>query len=354
MNFDVSTLPDDADVLKGIITQIQECYDRETNLLLEQIRHLRAQLFGRKSEKGAAGALAQPLPLFDMPEPDLSEDSVSEKEIEVPAHTRKRGRRALPEELPRVNVVHDLAEEEKICGCGCELSRIGEEVSEQLDIVPAKIQVIRNIRPKYACRQCEGVEDEGPTVRIAPAPPQIIPKSIVTPSLLAHVLTGKFVDAVPFYRQERQFERLGIEISRTSMCNWAMKAAAACLPLLNLLQDEVLAGYLINIDETTVQVLAEPGRDPTEKSYMWIFRRGDPEKPALIYQYHPRRSGDVAAVFLRGYKGYVQTDGYSGYDFLDSEQDIEHIGCWAHARRKFNDVVKAQGKNLNRGFINID
>jgi transposase len=355
MNFSVSTLPDDTESLKQMLVSLgedfvdlQKRYDQETDLLLEQIRHLRAQLFGRKSEKGSADALAQPLPLFDMPEPDLSEESVSEKEIEVPAHTRKRGRRSLPEDLPRVEVVHDLADDEKVCGCGSELSRIGEEVSEQLDIVPAKIQVIRNIRPKYACRQCEGVEDDGPTVRIAPAPPQIIPKSIVTPSLLAHVLTGKFIDALPFYRQEKQFERLGIEISRTSMCSWAMKAAEACIPLVNLLQDEILSGCLINIDETTVQVLAEPGRDPSTKSYMWIFRRGDPEKPALIYQYHPTRSGDVAAAFLRGYKGYVQTDGYSGYNFLDSEQDIEHIGCWAHARRKFKDVVKAQGKNRKK------
>jgi len=341
-----SALPDNPELLKQIIVDLQGRYDKETGLLLEQIRLLRAQLYGRKSEKGFTDSQAQPLPLFDMPEPEIV---APEEKVEVPAHTRKKsGRKPLPEELPRVEIVHDLAAEEKICGCGSELSRIGEEVSEQLDIVPAKIQVIRNIRPKYACRRCEGVEDNGPSVKIAPPPPQIIPKSIVTPSLLAHVLTGKFVDAVPFYRQEKQFSRLGIEISRTSMCSWAMKAAEACTALFNLLQDEVLSGYLINIDETTVQVLAEPGRDPTTKSYMWIFRRGDPEKPVLIYQYHPTRASVVAATFLRGYKGFVQTDGYSGYDFLDSEPDIEHIGCWAHARRKFKDVVKAQGKDRKK------
>jgi transposase len=346
MSFDAATLPDDPESLKRIIADLQDRYNRETDFLLEQIRHLRGQLFGRKSEKGTGSEQVQQLPLFDMPEPNPDGESApAEQEVVVAAHTRgKRGRKPLPQDLPRVEVVHDLPEDEKICGCGNGLSRIGEEVSEQLDIIPAKIQVIRHVRPKYACKQCEGVEDEGPTVRIAPPSPQIIPKSIVTPSLLAHVLTGKFVDAVPFYRQERQFERLGIDVSRASMCNWAMKAATACLPLVNLLQDEILSGHLINIDETTVQVLVEPGRPPTSKSYMWIFRRGDPEKPVLLYQYHPTRSGDVAATFLRDFKGYVQTDGYSGYDFLDSEQDIEHIGCWAHARRKFKDVVKAQGK----------
>jgi len=315
MEFDTSTLPDNADLLKRTIVDLQERYDKETGLLLEQIRHLRDKLFGRKSDQVAAGS-AVPLPLFDMPEPDDSDlPDEEKKEVHVPAHTRRKsGRKPLPENLPRIEVVHDLSAEEKICSCGCELSRIGEEVSEQLDIVPAKIRVIRNIRPKYACRQCDGVEDKGPTVKIAPVVPRIIPKSMATAGLLAYVLTAKFVDALPFYRQEKQFERLGIELNRSTMCNWAMKAAAACQPLLNLLREEVLAGSLVNVDETTLQVLKEPGRDPTTKSYMWIFRRGDPDKAALIYQYHPTRAGDVAAEFLRGYEGYVQTDGYSGYD----------------------------------------
>jgi transposase len=233
------------------------------------------------------------------------------------------------------------------------LSRIGEEVSEQLDIIPAKIQVIRNIRPKYACKQCEGIKDEGATVKIAPVPPQIIPKSIVSPGLLAHILTGKFIDHLPFYRQEKQLRRLGVDVSRTSMCNWAMKAAEVCQPLLNLLQDEILAGSYVNVDETTLQVLSEPGRSPTTKSYMWIFRRGDPKKTALVYQYHPTRGGDAAKAFLRGFQGYVQTDGYSGYNFLDEEKDISHIGCMAHARRKFMDVIKAQGKNRKSGSADI-
>jgi transposase len=279
-----------------------------------------------------------------MPEP--AQEDESEEKVHVPAHDRrKRGRKPLPEELPRVEVVHDIDDADKICACGCQLSRIGEEVSEQLDIIPAKMQVIRHIRPKYACKNCEGVEDDGPTVRIAPVPPRIIPRSIATPGLLAHILTGKFVDHTPFYRQEKQFHRLGVEISRTSMCSWAMQTATVCQPLLNLLIDEVLSGFLIQADETTLQVLMEPGRDPTTKSYMWIFRRGDPEKTVLIYQYHPTRGGDVAKAFLRDFEGCVQTDGYSGYDFLDHDENIRHIGCWAHARRKFMDVVKAQGKN---------
>ncbi len=207
------------------------------------------------------------------------------------------------------------------------------------------MQVIKHIRPKYACKNCEGVEDDGPTVKIAPVPPRIIPRSIATPGLLAHILTAKFVDHTPFYRQEKQFQRLGVEISRTSMCSWAMQVAASSQPLLNLFIDEVLSGFVIQADETTLQVLQEPGRDPTTKSYMWIFRRGDPKKPVLIYEYHPTRGGDVAKAFLGDFEGCVQTDGYSGYNFLDHEEKIRHIGRWAHARRKFMDVIKAQGKN---------
>jgi len=128
-----------------------------------------------------------------------------------------------------------------------------------------------------------------------------------------------------------------------------MQAASACQSLLTLLEDEILAGSFINIDETTVQVLKEPGRDPTSKSYMWIFRRGDPQKTVLLYQYHPTRAGDVANAFLGDFQGTVQTDGYSGYNFLDHQKGVRHIGCWAHARRKFTDVTKALGKNRKAG-----
>ena len=353
MNIDAVTLPDTPSGLKeiivglhGQIAGLREAHDKETGILLEQIRHLRAQLFGRKSEKIQGGP--QTLPLFDMPEP-AQEDEAEEK-VHIPAHNRrKRGRRPLPENLPRIERIHDIDDADKICACGCELSRIGEEVSEQLDIIPAKMQVIRHIRPKYACRNCEGVEDDGPTVKIAPVPPRIIPRSIATPGLLAHILTAKFVDHTPFYRQEKQLQRLGVEISRTSMCSWAMQVASASQPLLNLLIDEVLSGFLIQADETTLQVLLEPGRDPTTKSYMWIFRRGDPDRPVLIYQYHPTRGGDVAKAFLFDFEGCVQTDGYSGYNFLDYDENIRHIGCWAHARRKFTDVIKAQGKKRKSG-----
>jgi Transposase and inactivated derivatives len=202
------TLPDDIAILKQIIATLEDRYAKDTAFLREQIRLLRSQIFGRKSEK-VLDCVADQVPLFDEVAPSVPEEKETAG-ITVPSHVRKKsGRRPLPENLPRVEVIHDLAEEEKTCGCGCMKSRIGEEVSEQLDIIPARIQVLRHIRYKYACRQCEGIEDDGPTVAIAPVPVQLIPKSIASAGLVAHVLTAKFVDALPFYRQEGQFKRLG-------------------------------------------------------------------------------------------------------------------------------------------------
>ena len=355
-----STLPDDPAELKKIIVQLtaekeslREQYESETELLREQLRKLFDQLFGRKSEKLFGGS--PQLLLFDMPEFDPEAEPEIEEKVAIEAHSRKKaGRKPLPENLPRVEVVHDIAEEEKVCGCGTALERIGEEVSEKLDLIPAIIRVIRHIRPKYGCRCCEGVEDDGPTIKIAPVPPQIVPKGIASAGLLAHILTGKFADALPFYRQEKQLARLGVEIGRATMCNWTMKAAKACEPLLELLTQEIRSGPLINIDETTVQVLREPGRSPTTKSYMWIFRGGEVQSPSLIYRYAPTRSGDVAAAVVEQYEGAVQTDGYVGYNFLDTKKSIVHLGCWAHVRRKFMDAAKAgSSKSKKSGSVDV-
>lgn len=341
-----TALPDDPEELKRIIIRLQREQKRssqEIDLLREQIRLLYAKLFGKKSEKRAEESTNPQLSLFDMPEPAGIEPE--REDVNIPAHTRqKRGRRPLPAELPRVEVIHDIDEADKMCGCGAALSQIGEDVSEKLDIIPAVIQVIRHIRPKYACRQCEGLETVGGTVKIAPPPRQIIDKGIATAGLLAHILTAKFCDALPFYRQEKQFSRLGADLGRATMCNWAMKVAAACQPVLDLLHREIRSGPLINIDETTVQVLDEPGRAATTKSYMWVCRGGSPGNPGILYHYAPSRSSAVAKALLGDYEGVVQTDGYGGYDFLDQHPKIVHAGCLAHVRRKFDEARKGLGK----------
>jgi len=340
MRLDKKSLPEDIEVLKRMICE----YHSKVSLLEEEIRFWKHKLFGSKSEKLSAAERLQ-LCLFNEAEQGVveKEPEEPEEEIAVPAHTRakKRGRKPLPENLPRVEVVVDIPEERKHCGCGAQKSVIGTETSERLDIIPAKIQVVRELRPKYACRSCEGVEDEGPTVVIAPPPPHIIPKGLATAGLLAFVITAKFEDALPFYRQEKQFARIGVEISRGTMCAWAIQVAGACRILQEHLRSEMLCGPLMQVDETVVQVLEEPGRAPQTKSYMWLFRGGTRDHPLLEFRYHPTRAGSVASDYLARYQGSVLTDAFAGYDFLDERPGIVHAGCWAHARRKFDEILKA-------------
>ena len=327
-------------------------------ILDERIALLEARLFAPKNEKlMALAALLEESgqqSLFDLldehPEP-VGLEPEKEEAIAIPAHSRKKsGRKPLPDSLPREEVIHDIPEDEKVCACGCKLICIGKERSEQLHIERPKLKVIVNVRLKYACKQCEGTADEGsPTVKIAPVPPQIIPKSFATAALLAHIIIAKFIDSLPLYRQENQFSRLGIDLPRATMANWMIQVADRCQPLIPLLRQEIRSGPLINADETTLQVLNEPGRKNTTKSYAWIFRGGAEENPAVIFEYHPTRAGKVARDFLGNYKGYVQSDGFSGYNALEEIDGITLCGCWAHARRKFVDVVKADKSSKKSG-----
>src|SRR3990170_5240133 len=177
---------------------------------------------------------------------------------------------------------------------------------------------------------------------------QLIPQGIATPGLLANVMTAKYADALPLYRQEKIFERMGVDLSRATMANWMIEVGNKCELLMALLQKEIRSGPLINIDETPVQVLNEPGRPNTSKSYMWVFRGGDVKRPALVFHYDPSRSGDVPQKYLDGYQGYIQTDGYQGYNVVGERAGIVHLGCWVHVRRKFMDVVKVQAKGVKK------
>ncbi len=347
MKVDAATLPDDIAELKSLFIETQQQYESQITLLREQVSLLQHKLFGRKSEKLSVGS--GQLFLFNEAEATAAEAPASpEEEVTVPAHQRRRGhRKPLPGSLPRIETLHDLSDEQKQCSCGAQKQRIGEEVSEQLDIIPPKIRVIRNIRPKYVCKQCEGVEADEPAVSIAPVPEQMIPKSIATPGLLAWIVTGKFADALPFYRTEQILQRYGVDVSRQTLCCWAIKVAQLCAPILDLMRDAILSGVQINADETTLQVLQEPGREATTKSYMWLFRGGEDGKPVIVYQYHETRGSQAAKDFFKDYQGYVQTDGYLGYDFLGNQKGIRHIGCWSHARRKFVEVANAAGKDKN-------
>jgi transposase len=344
---EIGTLPDNLEELKALILDKDEriaARDEHITILEEKIRVLKKAIFGSKSERRHLDDEgSKQLHLFNEAEA-LAEPEVPRKLV-VPEHTRQKPKRKpLPPELPRVEIIEDVDDSEKIC-CGVEMTRIGEEVCEKLDYVPAKLQVIRIIRPKYACEICEGLETEGSTVKIAPPPAQIIPKGIASPGLVAHIAVSKYADALPLYRQEKIFSRYGIELSRSTMSEWMVKAAGCCTPLMDLLYKELLIGPLINVDETPIQVLNEPERENTTKSYMWVFRGGGPDKRVVLFKYSETRSGRIPREVLAGYNGYCQTDGFSGYDALEATNPgIRLVGCFSHARRNFVKVIDARGK----------
>ncbi|MBZ4680807.1 MULTISPECIES: IS66 family transposase [Gammaproteobacteria] len=240
-------------------------------------------------------------------------------------------------ELPRVDVIHDI--DDKTCACcGHALHQMGEEVSEQIEFVPAQIRVLRNVRLKYSCRQCE-TTDTKVDIKIADVPPAVIPKSMTTPSLLAQIISSKMHYGLPLYRQEQLFNQAGIELSRQTMSRWLISCAEKLKPLLALMKAELLKQPVLWADETTVNVL------DVEKStcYMWVYGCGLEKStgPKLVlFDYQDSRSSKHPTDFLAGFNGYLQVDGYAGYE----KTHATLVGCWAHARRKFVEAQKAQGK----------
>jgi hypothetical protein len=199
------------------------------------------------------------------------------------------------------------------------------------------------VRPKYACPDCKT------GVHIAPLPPQPIPKSVATPSLLAYVAVSKYADALPLYRQEKMLERIGVDLSRATLASWMIRAGELVQPLVNLIREELLDSGFVQCDESRFQVLKEPGKTAESLSYIWVQRAVVEDHPLVLYEYDPSRSAEVPKRLFEGYAGLLQTDGYGGYDALGREPGVVHLGCWAHARRKFTDALKGQGKSRKKG-----
>ncbi len=333
------TLPEDLATLRTLVLEQR----RELARKSAEIEHLQAQLnlllakrYGPSSEKVSAGQLR----LFNEAEQAAGEPEPPAL-LTVPAHERHRGaRRPLPAALARIEVLHELPEAERICPHdGTVLVAIGEEISEQLDIVPASVRVIRHLRRKYACPCCEA------HLVSAPLPPQPIPKSLASPGTLAWVATAKYADGLPLHRQEAILARAGIELGRATLASWMVRLGEALAqPLVNLLRERLVAYDLVQMDETTVQVLNEPGRAATTSSYMWVARGGPPEQPIVLYEYAPSRGAEVPLRLLEGFRGYLQTDGYEGYNAVLKREGITGVGCMAHARRKFDEAWKSYGK----------
>jgi transposase len=321
-----------------------EARDIEIQQLREYVRLLKSQRFGKSSERAHRDQLG----LFNEAEQLLDEADADELEaptITVPAHTRARGgRRPPPAWMERVEILHDLPEAEKVCASdGAALVEIGRETSEQIEFIPATARVLVHVRPKYACPCCKT------GVRIAPMPPQPVPKSLASPSLLAFVAVSKYADALPLYRQAGILERIGIDVSRATLAHWMVRCGELVQPLINLMREELLAHDFAQCDESRFQVLKEFGKVAESQSYVWVQRGAPNDHPLVLYEYDPSRSAEVPKRLFEGFQGILQTDGYEGYGALGREPGIVHVGCWAHARRRFVDALKGAGKSRMKG-----
>jgi transposase len=331
---DLNALPPELSVSHDLIKQLLQSLT-EAKFTIDRLTHqlmlLRRAQFGARAERFLGQV-------------ELFQDPVK---IEVPLQPKERityeriarGRPAIAKDLPRVRIEHDLPQAEQTCGgCGAPMKRIGEETSEQIDYIPARVHVLVHARAKYACRCGEG------GVKTAELPLQPLPKSNASPNLLAHVLVSKYLDHVPLHRMERIFARHGIELSRSTLCDWVLGSAELLSPVYDAIKQHVLAAPIIGCDDTILP-LQKDGCGRTVQARAWAYlamgwKDGEPYPPAVAYEFTQTRSGEHPARFLDGFSGYLQADAFAGFNRLFNSGQIVEVGCMAHCRRKFYEVAQ--------------
>jgi transposase len=343
VTIDLNSLPEDVDSLKELVRAqraliaAREIEVTRTRVEIEKLRlelaRLRRMKFGRSSEK-----LAQQINQLELvlEELEASRAQLPPMPAELAPRQPRPARKPLPEHLPRESVVHEPA-----CQCpqcGAAMRKIGEDVSEMLEYVPARFKVIRHVRPKLSCTKCETIVQQ-------PAPSRPIARGMAGPGLLAHVLVSKYADHLPLYRQSQIYEREGVELDRSTLADWVGGASNLVDPLVDALGRYVKEAAKLHADDTPVPVL-EPGHGSTKTGRLWTYVRddrpaGNQDPPAVWFQYSPDRKGERPRVHLRGFQGILQADGYAGFDQLYEDGSIVEAACWAHVRRKFHDIHEA-------------
>jgi transposase len=347
-------LPDldglDPEVLKALlIAKHNESVEQHKQLRSnsQEIEHLklviekyRRMIFGRKSEK-LTGELEQlELRLEELEATQAADQATAEaqqpssQQSESKPRTSRPRRKPLPEDLPREVITH-MPEHDSCPCCGGKLRQFGEDVSEQLERIPATYKVIRHVRPKFACTTCDRVVE-------APAPSRPIAYGLAGPNLLAHVLVSKFGDHLPLYRQSEIFAREGIDLDRSTLAGWVGATSELVAPLVDEIRKHVLAGSKVHGDDTPVPVLA-PGNGRTKTGRLWTYVRDDrpaaqTTAPAVWFAYSEDRKGEHPRRHLESFTGALQADAYSGLHHLYGDGRIYEVSCWAHARRKFHDI----------------
>jgi len=340
-----------AELLKQV-----ESLTRQVENLTEMLLQMRKDKFGSSSEKTPKEDYGEQLymqQVFNEVETEANDTIVEPckitKESKVRARSKGTRKELVLKDIPIVEVVYQADKLSNQCPhCGAELRKLGTKfIRDELEYIPAQLKIIRHVQTSYECPKCKHTEH--PYIASAGAPKSLLSHSLASASSVANVIYQKYVNAVPLYRQEKDWEDLGIDLSRATMANWIIRCYEDYLdPIAKLLKDKLVSRDIVHCDETPMQVLKEPRKKPQTKSYMWVYRTGDDGKePIIIYDYNPSRSGDCAANFLKDFTGYVHTDGFSGYNKLKS---VTRCGCWAHARRKFVEAIpdkKSGGPKTN-------
>lgn len=329
------------------------------NWILEQLKLSKKKIYGSSAEK-IAEDYGQ-LNLFNEAELEGQPLAVEPKLEEITYRRRKSKKRNQEEiygDLPVEEIVYDIPDEEKICEkCGSEMTFMRYEIRKELKIVPAKVSVVEHKKAVYVCKNCDktGIEANFKTAKGVPA---LIEKSLASPSMLSYIMNQKFTNAMPLYRQEQEFKRMGVNLSRQTMANWMIKGANLLKPMYEEMRKELVSRSFIHADETPLEVLNEPGKEPGAKSYMWVYKTGRYEgNPIVLYDYEVGRSGDFAKKFLSGFSGYLHCDGWTGYDKVEN---TKRCGCWAHLRRYFLNALDVQEDKTDystiagQGFLMIE
>lgn len=336
-------LPQDSDELQRIVlAQYQRIQELEQELTL-----FKRYLFGRRSEKMAddpqQGMLFRREQSDETPESgEASEDDEIEQHDVVPRRPRHRhrGRRPLPAHYPRrIHEIHPSEDELTCPDCGQRKDVFGQDVTEELDVIPVRYFVNRYVRFKYCCRACQG------QVSIGSLPHRLLDKGICSAGLLAHILTDKYADHLPLYRQQQIFKRHGVALSRSTLCEWTAHAASLLSPIVKSMKTAVLASRKVHTDDTPITVLDRSHPKGSRRSYMWVYIGDDDD---VVFDYTDSRKRDGPESFLQGYRGYLQADAFSGYNRIYTDGQVLEVACWAHARRKFYDAQAVHGHDAKR------
>jgi transposase len=347
---DLNQLPDDPAVLKRILAEREQAHRVELQQAVKQAvkeaveattAALLKRFYGPKNEHFDPRQLllfGERIDQLPLPQSSIEQEAGEPLQTRRPQKRHPHGRSPLPEHLPRIEIEHDLAEDQKPCpGCGQVRCRIGQEISEQLEYLPASFKVLRHIRHKYACQACDATGNSAQVVA-ASKPKQPIEKGLAGPGLIAYIAVSKFGDHLPLYRLEHIFARQQVQVARSTMCAWLAAGGELVKPLVELMIARVKASRVIHTDDTRVPIQS-PGEKKCRSGRLWTYI-GDGDHPYIVFDYTPDRSRAGPQTWLGDYRGYLQADAYGAYDGIYAPGHVQEVACWAHARRKFFEALE--------------